>query len=63
MAYAPEEPADRLGRGDPPLQHADLDPHHMVCLLVATLTTELLKDAGADPDAVWPIMSTAWDAK
>lgn len=63
VAYAPEEPADRLGRGDPPLQHADLDTHHMVCLLVATLTTELLKDAGVDPDAVWPIMSTAWNAK
>lgn len=63
VAYAPEEPANRLGRGEPPLQHADLDLHHMVCLLIATLTVELLKDAGVDPDVVWPIMSTAWNVE
>lgn len=63
VAYAPEEPADRLGRDEPPLQHGDLETHHMVCLLVAMLTVDLLKDAGADPDVVWPIMSTAWNAE
>lgn len=63
VAYAPEQPVDRLGQGAPPLKHADLETHHMVCLLVATLTTELLKDAGVDPDLAWPIMSTAWNAE
>ena len=63
VAYAPEGPADRLGTGEPPLMHADLDTHHAVCLLVATLTNELLREAGVDPDLVWPIMSTAWNAK
>lgn len=63
VAYAPERPADKLGMAQPPAQHGDLDSHHMVCLLVATVTTELLKEAGVDPDAVWPIMSTAWNVR
>ncbi|MFB7251212.1 hypothetical protein [Microbacterium sp. NPDC056234] len=63
VAYAPEEPADRLGCSRPPSQHGDLDRHHMVCLLIATLATELLQDVGVEKDAAWPIMSTAWNTE
>jgi hypothetical protein len=63
VAYAPEQPRDKLGKAEPPVRHGDLDTHHMACLLIATLTAELLRAAGVDPNAVWPIMSTAWNAQ
>jgi hypothetical protein len=63
VAYAPEEPAGSLGRGVPPLHHADLSAHHMICLLVGTLTAELLKEEGVANHAVMPIVFAAWEAQ
>ncbi|MFC8681929.1 hypothetical protein ACFT30_10435 [Microbacterium ureisolvens] len=62
VAYALEEPADTLGQGSPPMQHADLSTHHMVCLLVGMLTAELVKDEGVADEAVLPIVFATWDA-
>ncbi|MBO2990696.1 hypothetical protein [Leucobacter tardus] len=62
VAYAPKTEADRVGRDEPPVQHGDLNTHHMITLLVGTLTAELLKDAGLPQKAVEPILFTAWDA-
>jgi len=62
VAYAPKTDDDRVGRDEPPLQHADLDTHHMVTLLVGIIVVELLKDAGIPSKAVEPIWLAAWDA-
>ncbi len=61
VAYAPRTDDDRIGRDVPPSQHGDLDTHHMVTLLVGTLATELLKEAGLPQKAVEPILFTAWN--
>lgn len=62
VAYAPKTVDDQVGRDSPPTQHADLDTHHMVTLLVATVVVELLRDAGVSSEAVRRIWLTAWDA-
>lgn len=62
MAYAPKTDDDYVGRDSPPTQHADLDTHHMVTLLVVTIVVELLRDAGIPSKAVSRIWLTAWDA-
>lgn len=62
VAYAPKTENDRVGRDEPPIQHGDLDTHHMVTFLVGTLVAELLKDAGLSQKAVEPILFAAWNA-
>jgi hypothetical protein len=62
-AYAPEDPAGVLGSGRPPTELAGLDSHYMVCVLVATLAFELLREAGVDEEVAWPIVSTGWNAR
>lgn len=62
VAYAPKTENDRVGRDEPPIQHGDLDTHHMVTFLVGTLVADLLKDAGLSQKAVEPILFAAWNA-